>query len=455
MKLSRLIILLADFMLAACSSLSVENEQTEEQAALPEKFNALKELYVSEEDSLKYKAACYLLEGLPRQWHYDVELFDRTGRKDKVSDWLVIDVDYLAENIEYAFRAWELPWCRDLSFEDFCRWILPYKMADEQPVRWRKEMWEEYSWVLDSASCTSGPRDVCRLVNDSVNEWFTINWDNPYQLDINYFQAKELREGACYGASMMILYPLRALGVPAVFEGVPRWVNRSGAHFWNAVYDKGSLCTFNGPDRNPGAHKVQFVGVGRMLFKMPKVWRRDYLEGRVDVTAEYIPVCSVTLKNVPARYASASLASFDNRNWQSVADAPVRRGKAVFPDMARDVVYLPVSEPSGGYRRVLGPPVLIRADGGYRLLRPGFIRRESVRLYAKYPEDDSNLIFPGERYELFYWDGRWKSLGSKLAEQTYLDYDNVPRNALLWLRNLDKGVQERIFVYDNGKQVWY
>ncbi len=455
MKPYCLIFMLAEMMLAACSSQTVDNKQAEEQVALPEEFNALMELYTAPEDSLKYKAACYLLEGLPRQWHYDVDIFDRTGRKEKVLDCQIIDVDYLAENIEYAFKAWELPWCRDLSFDEFCRWILPYKMADEKPVKWRKEIWEEYSWVFDAAACTSSPRDVCRLVNDSVKEWFTINWDNPYQLDINYYQAKALKEGTCYGASMMILYPLRALGVPTVFEGVPRWVNRSGAHFWNAVFEKGVLCTFNGPDSNPGAHKVQFVGVGRMLFKMPKVWRRDYLEGRVDVTAEYIPVCNVTLKNVPARYTSASLASFDNKNWQSIADALVEHGTAVFQDMARDVVYLPLSEPSGGYRHVLGPPILVNSDGGFRLLRPSLIRRESVRLFAKYPEDDSNLIFPGERYELFYWDGKWRSLGSKLAEQAYLDYDKVPCNALLWLRNLDKGVQERIFVYANGKQVWY
>ena len=455
MKPYCLIFMLAEMMLAACSSQTVDNKQAEEQVALPEEFNALMELYTAPEDSLKYKAACYLLEGLPRQWHYDVDIFDRTGRKEKVLDCQIIDVDYLAENIEYAFKAWELPWCRDLSFDEFCRWILPYKMADEKPVKWRKEIWEEYSWVFDAAACTSSPRDVCRLVNDSVKEWFTINWDNPYQLDINYYQAKALKEGTCYGASMMILYPLRALGVPAVFEGVPRWVNRSGAHFWNAVFEKGVLCTFNGPDSNPGTHKVQFVGVGRMLFKMPKVWRRDYLEGRGDVTAEYIPVCNVTLKNVPARYTSACLASFDNKNWQSIADALVEHGTAVFKDMARDVVYLPLSEPSGGYRHVLGPPILVNSDGGFRLLRPSLIRRESVRLFAKYPEDDSNLIFPGERYELFYWDGKWRSLGSKLAEQAYLDYDKVPCNALLWLRNLDKGVQERIFVYANGKQVWY
>jgi len=34
-------------------------------------------------------------------------------------------------------------------------------------------------------------------------------------------------------------------------------------------------------------------------------------------------------------------------------------------------------------------------------------------------------------------------------------YRGVPKGALLWLRNLDEGEQERIFTYENGKQVWY
>lgn len=422
---------------------------------LPEAVRQLPDTYLAPEDSLKKKAAMYLLEALPRQWHYDMSLYDSTGIQNRVWDIDVIDVDYLRENIEYAFKAWNLPWCRNLTFEEFCHWILPYKMADEEPVRWRRELWEEYSWIFDVYSAEDNAETICRLINDSVNEWFTINWDNPYRLDVNYFKAKQLGEGSCYEASMMILYPLRAVGVPAVFDGVPRWVNRSGAHFWNAVYNNGSICTFNGPDRNPGVHKVQFVGVGRMLFKMPKVWRRDYKEGRIDVTSEYIPVCDVKIDGISRKFKSVSLASFDNSNWRVVASASVKCGRAIFKDMARDVVYLPVSEAIDGYSKVISYPILINEDGGFRSLKPDRFHTEHVRLTAKYPEDESNLIVSGLKYELFYWDGRWKSLGRKVAQDDFIEYDKVPKNALLWLRNLDGGVQERIFVYQEDKQVWY
>ena len=61
----------------------------------------------------------------------------------------------------------------------------------------------------------------------------------------------------------------------------------------------------------------------------------------------------------------------------------------------------------------------------------------------------------GEDYELFYWDKQWKSLGKQKAQDTLLHYNNVPKNALLWLRNLTKGREEHVFCIDeNKKQHW-
>ena len=71
------------------------------------------------------------------------------------------------------------------------------------------------------------------------------------------------------------------------------------------------------------------------------------------------------------------------------------------------------------------------------------------------PRNDTNCILPGEEYELFYWDGDWVSLGVRKATGDSLVYKNVPKNALLWLRDLNGGIEERIFSYDNGIQRWW
>lgn len=59
-----------------------------------------------------------------------------------------------------------------------------------------------------------------------------------------------------------------------------------------------------------------------------------------------------------------------------------------------------------------------------------------------------NLIERGQKYELFYFDFGWKSLGKKTAEDSFVDFTNVPSNCVLLLKNLSEGYQERIFTYD-------
>ena len=72
------------------------------------------------------------------------------------------------------------------------------------------------------------------------------------------------------------------------------------------------------------------------------------------------------------------------------------------------------------------------------------------------PRNDDNFIRVGDNYELFYQKGKdgWQSLGKKTAVDYVLIYDNVPDNALLWLRNYSRGREERPFYYDKGQQIF-
>lgn len=71
------------------------------------------------------------------------------------------------------------------------------------------------------------------------------------------------------------------------------------------------------------------------------------------------------------------------------------------------------------------------------------------------PRNDDNEISPGDEYELFYWKDRWISLGRQTASDCTLEYTNVPKGALLWLRDLTRGREERPFTYENGIQIWW
>ena len=49
---------------------------------------------------------------------------------------------------------------------------------------------------------------------------------------------------------------------------------------------------------------------------------------------------------------------------------------------------------------------------------------------------------------------KWKSLGKQTSYADSLVYKNVPINVLLLLKNHDRGIQERIFTYQERSQVW-
>lgn len=72
------------------------------------------------------------------------------------------------------------------------------------------------------------------------------------------------------------------------------------------------------------------------------------------------------------------------------------------------------------------------------------------------PRNDMNSVQSNNNYELLYWNNeKFISLGKKIATDTIIEFNNVPKNSVLWLRNLDVGKEERIFTWENGKQVWW
>lgn len=93
-----------------------------------------------------------------------------------------------------------------------------------------------------------------------------------------------------------------------------------------------------------------------------------------------------------------------------------------------------------------------KETGGWTGLDFGKPTRVERIIYT--PVNRDNGIRYGDEYELFYCDGGWKSLGIKRATSDSLVYKNVPGGALLILCNHTRGVQERIFTYENGIQKW-
>lgn len=81
---------------------------------------------------------------------------------------------------------------------------------------------------------------------------------------------------------------------------------------------------------------------------------------------------------------------------------------------------------------------------------------KSIGMIRFLTRNDGNMVEVGDEYELVYWgDRKWESLGRQIATTDSLGYEKVPKNALYHLKNHTKGWEERIFTYEDGKQVWW
>jgi hypothetical protein len=94
-------------------------------------------------------------------------------------------------------------------------------------------------------------------------------------------------------------------------------------------------------------------------------------------------------------------------------------------------------------------------NGGW--IGTDFGKKVEINRIRYMPRTDDNSIVKDEVYELVYWDdNQWISAGVQTSEKdNYLLYTDVPSGALYLLHNLSKGKEERIFTYENGKQIWW
>ncbi|WP_143774076.1 transglutaminase-like domain-containing protein [Niastella vici] len=472
--------------------------------------------YQQPNDSLKLKAAYFLIRNMDDQFHLAGESVQESRRifnqmdslnklgkgsarkiwdsltaslgqrvtttPDTIKDIDIITCELLVDNIDNAFNAWNYPWARRLNFDDFCKYILPYKLKNESPESWRVNMMQRYAWVLKTVKDSGSLIEAASLINNDIRKWFYITPKFNCVGDPNCGELLKLKAGQCIQAAQLAAYAMRAMGIPVTLDYTPFWANKSGRHDWNSLISPLGDITFMGGESDPGFEKVEdpgynYLGATQMKRKRAKIYRysfekvTDTINARQvadvpvffqdhhheDVTDRVIPVSTITLTldTILPQQGLAYLCVFNNKQWEPVQWGKTGADKKVsFATLGRDVVYLPMIYRNNEYWPAADPLILHR-NGTVRTLHANLQQCREIIIVKKYPEDQSNNIIPGYNYELYYWNKEWISLGKQMATKDYLVFDHVPENALLFIRNLDAGFQERIFTFENKQQIWW
>lgn len=346
--------------------------------------------YQEKGDSLKLKAALFLIENMAdkcyytgkaideyytfidsvyqiQQEEYDIPaIYGEFSNKAQylkkqpalTADAQTLSADYLIENIEEAFAVWNRPWNQHLSFEEFCELVLPYRVGSEIPESWRSLYRERFEPFLQSDTIRTARQACTAINNELIKQTIHIAQSSVLSINLRPTTLADIKFGLCGDYANQAVFAMRSVGIPVAVEIVPHWGDNNNSHVFNVVYDNnGTFHDFSGSEQNPDEHLIRFKNA------IPKVYRKTFGKqpnslamqhgneaippffmnaNLLDVTDNYPFIgakdITIPLPEQPNR-RFAYLCVFDTHGWMPVAWGTVSGNKADFKAVGPNIVY--------------------------------------------------------------------------------------------------------------------
>ena len=391
-------------------------------------------------------------------------------------DTIIYDVNsltgkYLINNVNHAVDTWRLSEYKDIPFNDFCEYILPYRVTVEPVTEWRKEYCKRYHWLTDSLQ-NKPLENVLDYAAIDYKDWFTFTYGSETRNEpLSRLSAQQLlfrKKGACEDIAALETFIFRSQGIPAAYISVPLWETSAGAHFSNTVFDtkmkpvKLDVTTHavvdHPLDREPSkVIRYTYSSQPGTLASKEKeeciptgfLQKTNY----IDVTHEYWETSDVTIPLFNDTTHIIYACMFSMGRWNAEWWGERMENSVTFHNMPRGVVILPMI-----YKEHQLIPIGYPIVNGYNhqlYLVPDLLHTMTVEI----EEQDRYLRFrPDKKYELFYWDNAWISLGTQVAtmDADCLQFNQVPQNVLMLLVPEYSERKERPFIImPDGTRYWW
>ena len=350
-----------------------------------------------------------------------------------VSDILIMKAGYLIDNIDMAFEQWRgKPWGCHVSFDDFCEYILPYKVQELQLMdNWRQVFSQKYSdsirTVLPDDFQRNSLYGAIDIVRDEINRKNVphVLWggrSSPSLLSARTMSSMTF--GTCHDYVTMGTLVFRSMGMASAVDQIPLWGRNHEGHSWFVFSgDRGGMI--------PTVNSL-ILGAGVAFYpyeRIPKVYRscyainRDCLKYintakyvypfdmcRKDVTDEYCRTHDISVPLIGGlklkdRYAYIAMAANDGKPvWRVLDFGLVKRGMAHFRKMGPDMLYIVLGF-DGQDLVPASNPFILNADGSMVEIKPydaeNAGEKVRIRLRRKYYEsynvvDMRNRLLGGE-----------------------------------------------------------
>ena len=245
---------------------------------MKEKYADALEHYALPQDSLKLRALLFLLDNMDQHFGTDPisckkwvniykNLYDLSQKDDFdfkhnylsnkgkqpdffitfVADTTIITSEELIENIDLAFKAWKKPWAQHLSFDEFCAYLLPYRIGREPYcVGWRRFFIDKLQPLTDSIENAgiTDPFKVCEIVSTFLHRRNKA-YISPLP-DINVVDFYRYPIGDCEKWFILQCLAGRAIGLPLAIDFNLQFTRFPGDHSGTVLTNdgKGNLVAF-------------------------------------------------------------------------------------------------------------------------------------------------------------------------------------------------------------------
>ena len=258
-----------------------------------------------DKDTLKYKAACFLIENMPyhysqkrihkdndtlKQWlretdsiYYSIvkgyrmdnfpwdtlwhikkarrEMIEADTLPDPVIDYNMLcdikelDFDFLTEHIDNAFRVWhESPFACNLTFEEFKEYILPYRSVEGYGFNETGKTYYDLFAKYVMSDSTADLRTTVQYYNAAINNLRDMNGKTHRTRLAGVYDLYSRDFHGCVDVASYGCNILRACGLPVVVEHNICYRSLSGRHYHCSVFNDSTDTwqTFNAESSLPG-----------------------------------------------------------------------------------------------------------------------------------------------------------------------------------------------------------
>ena len=349
-----------------------------------------------------------------------------------LSDLQHISADFLIHHIDYCFHIWQqYPWCKDIDFDTFCKYILPYTTSNCYWEQASDFFEQKYATLRDTVSHISY-KEIGKIISEDIDKTFVQNWvlfsqKHKGLLPTTFENLAKAQIGTCLEANIYKIAALRANGIPAALNTFPNWGNANSPHFWTEIigdehieklYDNAQRPYISDSDilvdnifwKNTYSPAVKdtlpHVSI-QYCRTIPKVYRINYEiqqnclalrakeeipdffrnPGIEDITDKYI-VCKdieVPLWDNKHKKEYVYLCCYDDNNWIPICWSIPRKKQALFTKVGVNVLYLPAYYENGAIIPA-GNAFILKENGELKCFSEEADKKEiSATFYSKTP----------------------------------------------------------------------